>query len=300
MEKILFLGAGAVGATLIAQFLDANYPICVLCDINRKNKYLQSNFVVNRRQYKFNFITKDEYRRTADIVIIAVKYFNLQDAIRLLKGIVGENTIIMSLLNGIDSEDIIAKKFNYSNLIFSFIYNIDAVRSNNVINYTKKGIIVFGEKNGQISEKIIRVRDVFNIAKINYEISKNILKRMWWKYMINIGMNQTTAVLRAPYWVLQEICYSQEIARAAMKEVVQISQALNINLSQEDINKHFERLMHFQPDGKTSMLQDVEAKRKTEVEMFSGKICQIGKKLNIQTPINKMFYILIKSIESMY
>jgi len=118
--------------------------------------------------------------------------------------------------------------------------------------------------------------------------------------MVNIGMNQTTAILRAPYRTIQKISYAQKLVKAAMREAIEISKSLNINLSEEDNDKAFNMLMDFSPDGKTSMLQDVEAKRKTEVEMLSGKLCLLGKQFNIPTPVNNLFFNLIKSIERMY
>jgi len=83
----------------------------------------------------------------------------------------------MSLLNGIDSEEIIVKHIKHDgNIVPAFIYKIDAAKSNNVVNYYSKGIIVFGEKDGRVTEKINQVQNIFNDARINYEISDNILK----------------------------------------------------------------------------------------------------------------------------
>jgi 2-dehydropantoate 2-reductase len=208
--------------------------------------------------------------------------------------------MIISLLNGIDSEEIIAKQFGYGSVIYAFIYDIDATKIQNVISYSKKGIIVFGEKDGSVTDRIDRLKAILNEAEIRYEVSNDIIKNMWWKYMVNIGINQATAILRAPYRAIQKISYTQELIKAAMREAIEISKSLNINLSEEDIDKTFDMLMSFSPDGKTSMLQDVEAKRKTEVEMLSGKLCLLGKQFNISTPVNHMFFNLIKSMESMY
>ena len=224
--------------------------------------------------------------------------YNLEDAILQLDGLIGEKTIIVSLLNGIDSEDIIADYCKCDkNIIPAFIYKIDALKDKNIVNYYSKGIIVFGEKNGRVTEKIKQMKDIFDKAKINYEISDNILKKMWWKYMTNIGLNQITAILNATYQVLQEIEYAQELAKEAMRETVLISQSININLTEEDIDRAMEMLKQLDPKGKSSMLQDVEAKRKTEVEMFSGKLCRMGGNVNIPTPTNRTLYNLIRTIE---
>ena len=300
MKEVLFLGLGAIGASLASKFSSSKYNFSVLCDAARKEKYLQNGFIINNKRYDFHYITNKEYKKTADLIIISVKYHDLKVAIKQLDGLVGENTIIISLLNGIDSEEIIAKQFGYDRILHAFIYNIDAMKTQNVIIHSEKGIIVFGEKGGKVTDRINRLRVILTEAEINHEVSNNIIKNIWWKYMVNIGINQATAILGAPNKAFQKISYVQELVKAAMIEAVEISKSLNINLSEEDIDKAFNMLMNLSPDGKTSMLQDVEAKRKTEVEMLSGKLCLLGKQLNISTPVNNLFFNLIKSIESMY
>ena len=300
LKNVLFLGLGAVGASIASQFEDADYPVNVLCDAKRKEKYQKNGFIINNKRYDFSYYTPDEYHLPVDLIIIAVKYNNLIEAIKQLEGLVGEKTIIMSLLNGIDSEEIIAEHLGNNNIVHAFIYKIDATKNDNIITHFSKGIIVFGEKTGRPSAKINLIREIFDRAAINYEISDHILKRMWWKYMSNIGLNQTTAVLKAPYRVIQKVLFAQELARLAMEEVVTISKVMGINLSEKDIDGVMEMLGQLYPDGKSSMLQDVEAKRETEVAMLSGKLCQLGEQFNIPTPINRVFYNLIKSMESMY
>ncbi len=300
MKNVLFIGLGAIGTSIASQFSNAQYNFSVLCDTPRKERYQQNGFIVNNKRYDFHYVTNKEYENKADLIIISVKYHHLKVAIKQLAGLVGENTMIISLLNGIDSEEIIAKQFGHERVIYAYIYNIDATKVQNVITYSKKGIIVFGEKDGSATNRIDRLKGILTEAEISHEVSNDIIRNMWWKFMVNIGMNQTTAILRAPYRTIQKISYAQKLVKAAMREAIEISKSLNINLSEEDIDKSFNMLMDFSPDGKTSMLQDVEAKRKTEVEMLSGKLCLLGEQFNIPTPVNHLFFNLIKSIEKMY
>jgi len=300
MKNVLFIGLGAVGTVFASQFSNAKYNFSVLCDAPRKEKYLQNGFIINNKRYDFHYVTNKEYENKADLIIISVKYHHLKVAIKQLAGLVGKNTMIISLLNGIDSEEIIAKQFGHESVIYAFIYNIDATKVQNVVTYSKKGTIVFGEKDGSVTERINKLKGILTEAGIAHEVSNDIIRNMWWKFMVNIGMNQTTAILRAPYRTIQKISYAQKLVKAAMREAIEISKSLNINLSEEDIDKAFSMLMDFSPDGKTSMLQDVEAKRKTEVEMLSGKLCYLGKQFNIPTPVNNLFFNLIKSMERMY
>lgn len=115
--------------------------------------------------------------------------------------------------------------------------------------------------------------------------------------MINVGINQTSAVMRAPYGVFQRSQEAQDVMDSAMREVIAVAEAVKVRISGEDIDNWYSFLSQLSPDGKTSMLQDVEAKRKTEVEMFSGKMIELGKSYSIPTPVNQTLYRIIKVIE---
>lgn len=240
LKNVLFLGLGAVGASIASQFVDANYPVSVLCDIARKKRYKQNGFIVNNKRYDFSYFTPDECHLPFDLIIIAVKYNDLRDAIKQLKGLVGEKTIIMSLLNGIDSEEIIAEYLEKKNIVHAFVYKIDATKNYNIITYFSKGVIVFGEKAGNASTNISLIKEIFDRAAINYEASDHIVERMWWKYMSNIGLNHITAVLRALFYrVIQKVPYVQELARLSMKEVILISKVNTTPIENQSIRKRY-------------------------------------------------------------
>jgi 2-dehydropantoate 2-reductase len=125
-----------------------------------------------------------------------------------------------------------------------------------------------------------------------------MLRALWNKFMINVGINQASAVLRANYSVFQTSAEARELMESAMKEVINIARMMNINLSEDDIRAFEPFLMGLGPNGKTSMLQDVEAGRETEVEMLAGQVIKLGKRCGIPTPINGMLYEKIKKIEA--
>ena len=97
--------------------------------------------------------------------------------------------------------------------------------------------------------------------------------------MFNVGINQTSAVLQAPYGIFQNIPAAHKWMESAMYEVVAISEKVGVHLTEEDIKQYRPILNKLSPKGKTSMLQDIEAERKTEVEYFAGKVCELGKRI---------------------
>ena len=134
-----------------------------------------------------------------------------------------------------------------------------------------------------------------------YTLEDDILKRMWGKFMLNVGVNQTCHAYETTYsGVLTEGSEENRIFTGAMDEVIQLSQAVGINLSQEDAEYYKKIIATLKPDGVPSMRQDGIAKRKTEVEMFSGIVRKLAKKHGIATPVNDLLYDKIKKIEEAY
>ena len=115
--------------------------------------------------------------------------------------------------------------------------------------------------------------------------------------MINVGMNAPSAALSAPYGIFQTSKHAQAIMEAAMYEVIALAQAAGINLTDQDIEDWYTVLKTLRSDGKTSMLQDVEAGRQTEVDIFAGKMIELGHHYNIPTPVNEMLFHALKVIE---
>ena len=125
-------------------------------------------------------------------------------------------------------------------------------------------------------------------------------KRMWGKFMLNVGVNQTVAVYQSNYGVIQKEGPAREMMIAAMREVITLSEKEGVNLTEEDLAYWLDVLSKLSPIGKPSMAQDVDAKRKTEVDLFAGTVLQFGKKHGIETPVNKELYNRLKEIESKY
>jgi 2-dehydropantoate 2-reductase len=120
---------------------------------------------------------------------------------------------------------------------------------------------------------------------------------MWWKLMINVGMNQSSAVLGQPYGLFHHNADAQAIMNDLMAEVVAVAAAAGVNLTEQDIADWYDVLATLSPEGKTSMLQDIEAGRKTEVEVFAGSVVALGERYAVPTPINRTFLRLIRALE---
>ncbi|MGB7606328.1 MAG: ketopantoate reductase family protein [Lutisporaceae bacterium] len=304
INKISLIGLGAIGTTYASKLHDmdsSSSRLTVIANQERIDRYSAKGIVVNDKKYQFNYIKPDAVAEPADLIIVSVKFHQLSQAIKDMKNHIGENTIILSLMNGISSEKIIGEVYGMEKLLYGMVIAIDAERNNNNITYESTAKIYFGEADNTVyTDKVIAVKDLFDRANIEYIIPENMLYTLWWKFMFNVGINQTSALLKATYKVFQEIPEAEDFLRAAMKEVLVLSHKTGINLKEEDIDEFVNLVKRQSPDAKTSMLQDVEAGRKTEVEMLAGTVCELGEKYGVETPINKMLLNMIRIIEKRY
>ena len=301
IERISLIGLGAIGATFAGR-IHGNNPDClrVIVDTKRYEKYTSKGFMINGQHYNFNYVLPEDKGNYADLILVSVKYHDLGAAIENMKNHVGPNTIILPLLNGISSEEIIGNAYGMDKLLYGYCVAIDALRSKNEITYTSIGEIVFGEGNNTTySDKVESVKEFFERMVIPYQIPENMLRALWWKFMVNVGINQVSAILNAPYKVFQEFKEAQELMESAMKEVVTLSQKMGIGLKDEDVKGFYKPLSLLSPEGKTSMHQDMEARRKTEVDMLAGTVCMLGEKVGVETPINKALLQMIRTLEQM-
>ena len=115
--------------------------------------------------------------------------------------------------------------------------------------------------------------------------------------MVNVGMNQSSAVTRATYGWYKTDNSLQWLKENLMREVVAVAQAEGVNLTEEDIISFYKTIEIIAPDGKTSMLQDIEAGRKTEIEMFAPVVIALGEKHGIPTPFNETIGAIIQTLE---
>ncbi|MCX7710151.1 MAG: ketopantoate reductase family protein [Clostridia bacterium] len=301
IQSVYISGLGAIGSAYAAKLFEMN-PACVkvIVDTERKKRYSKDGITVNDTAYAFDYIVPEDDVTPADLIIIAVKQHHLEESIKSVQKFIAEDTIILSLLNGISSEEILGKVFGTEKLLYSYVVGTDAVRETTNTHYSKIGQIVFGEpKNTCLSPKVAAVKELFEKAGIPYSIPEDMLRSQWWKFMLNVGINQVSAILRAPYAVFQHPGEALELMKLASREVVALSQKKGINLKEEDIEEYVRVIKTLSPGGKTSMLQDVEAGRKTEVEIFSGTVIELGQQYGVPTPVNDVLFKLIRSIEQL-
>ena len=297
IEKVIVCGLGAIGAIYADKFQQYDAEnFRVLVNEARKERYLKNPISFNGKLLNFNYLLPFETGFKADLIIVATKFNGLDDAIREMKNCVKEDTIIISLLNGVTSEDIIAAAYGKDKLLYSYFIGHSSVRTGNSVIHDDVNNIVFGAENN-LNESVLRVKECFDRVGIYYTIPEDIKRSMWLKFMLNVSANQPTAILKMTFGEMLRNHNFMDFSIKIMEEVRAIAKAEGIRNTDTMIEETVQHLHTMIPEGKTSMLQDVEAGRKTEVEMFAGTVIEFGKKHNIPTPYNSILRSMIRIIE---
>ncbi len=299
IKTIAILGAGAMGGAYAAM-LEAvpEFETVFVARGSRAARLAQESLIVNGRPLNLPVVRPDQSTAPVDLIMVALKHHHLEGALPDLAPFIGEQTTIISIMNGLESEEMIGARYGRDKVLLAIAVGIDALREGNRISHRSPGRLIFGEaENKSISPRVRRVQDAFTCAGIPHETPEDMRRTLWWKFMINVGMNQASAVTGAPYGVFRTSDDARALMQALMEEVITLARTQNVNLSLKDIEDWLAILPDLAPAGKTSMLQDMEAGRPTEVDIFGGKVAALGRELGIATPVNAALLNIIRVLE---
>ncbi len=294
------MGMGALGL-LFGQMINENNKDgenFFLMDEDRRKRHENDVYRINGREVHFPVRVPEECEgKKADLLMIATKYDSLRDAIKLSQCVVCEDTVIVSLLNGINSEEIISETFDRRRIIDCVPIGMDAMRDGSSLKYTKTGKLQIGARYDDQKEGLALLEDFFEKVSLPFEVCDDIVHAMWNKFMINVGINQACMVYEASYSQVLGGETAFKDLMGAMREVTAVARKAGVNLTEDDLNADMEILKSLDPDGYPSMRQDAVAKRKTEVEMFAGEMIRLSKIYNVPVPVNEKFYQKIREME---
>ena len=164
---------------------------------------------------------------------------------------------------------------------------MDAGKDGSAVTYKNMGYITIGNKDKSRDEKLKVVTDLFDRTGLSYQVPDDILREQWNKLMLNTGVNQVTAVYGAPYSLIQKEGEARTMMIEAMREVSPRGGHSRMWIFPEaDISYWLDLLATLNPDGHTSMCQDVLAGRPTEVELFAGTMLKIAEEEGLSLPVN--------------
>ncbi|MCG8484807.1 MAG: 2-dehydropantoate 2-reductase [Clostridia bacterium] len=298
--KIAVLGAGAMGSLyggLLAEPGNEVWLIDVWKEhvdaINQEGLYIDG-LGGGKTIKNIKASTNTDNIGIVDCALIFVKSIYTDAAVSQNKAIIGENTIILTLQNGLGNIEKINQVVDEKNIIAGTTAHGSTMIAPGKIKHAGQGKTIIGELDGKETDRITKLKKSFNDAQLDTVISNNVIGLIWDKLLVNVGINALTAITGLKNGRLVQSEETEWILEEAVKEAEAIAKAKGVKLGFDDPVDHTKKVCEATAANRSSMLQDVERKRETEIDMINGAIVSEGKKVNIATPVNQVLTNLIK------
>lgn len=296
IKSVALLGAGAVGSYIIWGLSKLpNIKFGIIAEGSRAARLRDEGCTINNVTYHPQVWSAQE-AKGVDLLIVALKYGALPGALATIREAVGPDTTVMSLMNGVDSEEIIAGVVDSKQILPALIKIASRHEGNAVRFNAEKTIgITFGEAQAPFeSERVLAIEALMRSADIHIRHTDCIEEEIWCKFHLNVCSNLPQAVLGAGLGCYRDSEHMRAIQDGLRRELEAIAAAKGIDLSRCASTAQTSAAP---PAVRFSTLQDLDAGRHTEIDMFSGALMKMGKELGIPTPYNEYTYHIIKALE---
>ncbi len=297
IKTVAVLGAGAVGSYVIwGLSRKKDIRLGVIAEGERAERLKHDGCRINDEVYRPEVWSPQE-TEDVDLLIVSLKYGSLLGALESIKTIAGEHTTVMSLMNGVDSEELIAAQIGDEKVLRSLIKVASHKEGKGYYFNPETTLgIIFGELKAPFdSERVQAIESLFADTGIHFRSTEFIREEIWGKFRLNVCNNLPQAILGAGVGCYSDSTHMKAISDGLRRELEQIAFAKGIDMSKLAATSG--RGSAVPASARYSTLQDLDAGRHTEIDMFSGTLMRMGKELGIPTPYNEYTYHMIKALE---
>lgn len=299
IQSVAILGAGAVGCYVLWGLADKaaanSLQLGVVAEGSRAERLRQNGCTINGQVYHPQVLTPQQ-AHGVDLLIVSLKYGALPGALDSIRTIVSERTVVMSLMNGVDSEELIAAQVGAAHVLPALI-KVASHRTGDGVRFDPETTIgiIYGELTAPFdSDRVQAVQALFADTGIHFRVTEHIREEIWSKFRLNVCNNLPQAILGAGVGCYRDSVHMKAISDGLRRELEAIATARGIDLRIADAVSHG---CAVPATARYSTLQDLDAGRHTEIDMFSGALMRMGKELGIPTPYNEYTYHMIKAME---
>jgi 2-dehydropantoate 2-reductase len=297
--RIGILGPGAIGLLFGGKFSKTNDVIFIDYKKERVEKIKKYGIVIEEENEKISIpidITEDvKEMKKVDIIMICVKSYSTEDAIKRIRNVIDDNTIILTLQNGLGNIETIAKYVKSDQIIVGVTSEGANRIDDNYVIHSGKGKTFIGEMNSKVTERIKSIKEIF--AKNGFETyyTDKIESYLWHKLIINTGINALATIFNIKNGELlrPEIL---SYVKLVINESEKVAKAKGIKLISTNYFDEVKEVCKNTYENINSMLQDIRNGKKTEIDYINGAIVKEGKKIGIPTPVNEALVNLINSL----
>ena len=302
--RILVLGAGGVGGFFGGRLVEKGEDVTFLVRSKRKKQLEERGLVIRSVNGDFSFqpklITKEDRTAPFDVILFSTKAYHLNEAMQDLKPFVGENTVIIPLLNGIAHVSLLQKEFGEEKVIGGLCFIETTLNDEGeIVQTSAANRLVFGEMKSQHAEKIKHISKAFAGTKSSFVLSENVTQDMWHKYLFITVMSGVTTLMRAPIGPIRESEGGHDFIRNLFEECVQIMRCIGAPVKDDITEEHMKTIDKISYNMKSSMQRDMEKDSSIEGEHLQGYLLDIAKQFSIEVPLLGAVYQNLKVYEEM-
>ena len=299
--NIVILGAGAIGS-LFGALLSKKNNVLLIGRTSHVNAIRKNGLTIDgKTQLNMKISAEDAVDAVSfsvDLLIVTVKSYDTESAIDQAKQIIHNKTVVLSLQNGLDNIKAIEHVVDRRQIIVGVTTHGAFFSKPGCIKHTGVGKTILGELDGETSERIKNIENVFNKSGIETVVSKNIIEDMWVKAVVNSCINPITAFFGCSNGYLLENPLLEKIVEKVCLESTNVANAYGMNLSRQIMIKKTKEVIRETSENYSSMIQSVRKGRKTEIDSINGVLVDIGRTYDVDVSLNEILVSLVKTFSN--
>lgn len=299
-KKVLMVGAGAVGGYFGALLCKSGIDVTFL--VRPKTDQAITAHGLRIKSVNGDFTVHPPLIQRAvdidpvDLIILAVKAYDLPPVLQEIAPLVARGATLLTLQNGVDSEERILSYFKRDCLVAGVSYITSRLAEPGVIEHYRRGMISLGEISGEKSDRAVQIHQLLSGAGITCYLTGQIMKAKWEKLCWNATFNPLSVILDHPISLILDSAPLLEIVRQGISEIIAVAAAEGIELKTNIIEETIATSAQFR-EYHTSMYEDFKSGKPTEIEHLNGDLMRRGEKKGIPVPTHRALYGLVKGLE---
>ncbi|QHJ69428.1 ketopantoate reductase family protein [Planococcus halotolerans] len=300
--KILIVGAGAIGGYFGGRLLEKGEDVTFLVRDRRKEELETTGLKIESANgdciLNPKLITKNSEPEAYDVVLLSTKSYQLAGAIEDVRSFVGDETMVLPLLNGISHIDQLVEAFGEQSVIGGLCF-VEATLGENgtIVQTSPLNQLVYGERSGEQSDRIERLKQSFESTKAEFILSDNINQEMWHKYLFITTMSGITTLFEEPIGPIRELESGQRTITALLNELEEVMKKFGAPIEHGISNKLLEKINSLGEGMKSSMQRDAEKSQPIEADHLQGYLLERAKDLEVAVPVLETVYTKLKLYE---
>jgi 2-dehydropantoate 2-reductase len=296
--RVLVLGAGGVGGYFGGRLRRADQQVTVLARgahaaaIRRRGLIVRSaldgEWVVHPE------VVEQVGGPAADVVLLTVKAFDTEAVLAQARPAIGPRTVVLSLQNGVVSAETIERAYGPGHAVGGVAYVFATIEAPGIISHRLAGSIALGELDGTVTERVKGLRDALVAAGVATDLSTDILRVLWEKYVFICAQAGMTALTRQPIGVLRDIPAAWRMYREILDEVTALGRKCGVGLAADAVDAALAAAAALAPEARSSLASDLTAGKRLELEELHGHAVRLGERLGVPTPMTFAVYAALK------